>query len=145
MVSTVASLWCLSLVTVACAAAVNKTDTYLHRVGVSFVQFQPAPAGKIQRGAVLRDTPGEDVEPHGFPIYDSIKDIPPYVATSADMVHAKCSIRESRQVCLKGAMCGYVCEQVRLYVSLFLCYVEVIYPSLRSDSFRTDFFRNLDV
>lgn len=120
----VAALWGLSLMAVACAATVNKTDTYLRRVGVSFVQAQPAPAGKIQRGAVLRDAPGEDVEPHGFPIYDSIHDIPPYVVTNEDALHAKCTVRESRQVCLKGAMCGYVCEQILLAVQSF-CAEEV--------------------
>lgn len=120
LASNVAALWCLSLgTTVAYAAAVNKTDTYLRRVGVSYVQVQPAPAGKIERGAVLRDAPGEDVEPHGFPIYDSIHDIPPYVVTSEDAMHAKCTIRESRQVCLRATMCGYVCEQVRLWALVF--------------------------
>lgn len=108
-----ATLCGLALLAVARAAAVNKTDTYLHRVGVSFVQTETAPAGKIQRGAALRDTPGEDIEPHGFPIYNSINDIPPYRVTSEDALHAKCTVRESQQVCMKGAMCGYVCEQVR--------------------------------
>lgn len=106
-----------ALASSAFSAAVNKTDTYLNRLGVAYVQTHQAPAGRVKRGAYLRDLPGEDKEPYGFPIYDSIKDIPPYRVTSEDALHAKCYKRE--QVCLNGAFCGYVCEQVSSLMTVF--------------------------
>jgi hypothetical protein len=106
-----------AFVAVACAtsvfaAAVNRTDSYLHRVGVSYVQTEPVAAGRTTRGAQLRDEPGEDREPFGFPIYDNLYDVPSYRVTSEDTLHAKCFQRDVNSYCLKGMHCGYECEQV---------------------------------
>jgi hypothetical protein len=99
------------------AAAVNRTDTHLRRAGVAYVRPEPGPAGRVKRGSRLRDAPGQDREPFGVHIYNSVNDLPPYAVTTGDAQHEKCYKRDVlrlNRVCVKGSFCGYVCEQVGL-------------------------------
>lgn len=93
------------------SAGYNATDSYLSRAGVAYTATEPAPAGRTKPGATLRDAPGEDVEPGGFHIYESVAELPPYEVTVIDAEHERCYVRK-RPVCVKGSFCGYVCEQV---------------------------------
>lgn len=106
------SLPLLMLASHVVGAAVNITDSYLHRVGIAYVVPQPAPAG-ARRGAHLHDSPGQDREPTGFRIYEGVHELPKYRVTGEDARHEKCFHEVSNRVCLKGDFCGYTCEEVR--------------------------------
>lgn len=89
--------------------AVN--DTVLARRGIAYTETVPLQAGRTRRGARLRDRPGDDVEPDGVTIYDSVAELPTYVVRAVDATHERCYVR-TVPACLKGTFCGYACEQV---------------------------------
>lgn len=100
--------------------AKNSSDTVLYRTGISLVSpHKPSEHAVAASSSVRRhNRPGEDRDPEGVTVYESLNEVPTSHLLSIANAHSKCYAAQEK-LCWRAYVCGHRCEQILLAVHSF--------------------------